>query len=448
MKKLFVVLLTLILSLSTVGLIGCGNTETPPPGGENPPLEEVIEGTKGLKYSTYKIGDEQIACFTGISNECTEKNIVIASHYNDIKVTEIGNGFNALSNINKVESVKVHKYVKIINSSAFNKAENLVKIEFDEGCKLEKISSSAFKNCSKLTTFNYDGSIGIFGDGVFDGCTSLPTAEYKGAKYIGFSGNPYLILTEGKDEESCIIHKDCLLIKENAFTGYKNLINVIFESDNTLTSIGNNAFKESNIAEITIPKSVLKIGNEAFMECDNLKTVTFSENSNCSIIESSAFYNCDNLEAVVNYEKTKLEVVEGSMFFKCNKLTSIGIPKTVKVIKSNSFWCQILKDFNLPKDNALQEIQMQAFKTSDIECIIIPKSVATIKEYVFMDCPANLKIYCEAEQVQPGWVGNRWNIRVKGANDSSHVFHNVYYYSETQKSGKYWRWVNGEPTPW
>ena len=108
MKKLLVLFLSLILSLSAIGLVACGdNTETPGGngGGNNPP-EYTVEGTPGLRYSVYGQGDNQYAAFIGVSRECTEKDIVIASHYNGVKVTEIGDGVNYLSNFKEIESVK------------------------------------------------------------------------------------------------------------------------------------------------------------------------------------------------------------------------------------------------------------------------------------------------------------------------------------------------------
>ena len=456
MKKLLVLFLALVMSLSAFSLFGCGEPEVPDNGGnepENPPLEDVVEGTEGLKYSVLGTGEEQYAVFTGIDNSCTEKDIVVASHYKGVKVTEIGLGAYAISNKNKIESIKIHKYVKVINSSAFNKAANLVKIEFDKDCELETIGSYAFKGCAKLESFSYSGNINAFGDSVFDDCPSLKTTEYKGAKYIGSDINPYLILMAGIDEETCVINKDCQVIYSSAFTGYKNLKSVTFESNNTLASIGSYAFKESNIKEIVIPETVVNIGMEAFMHCNNLVRITFSENSKCKIISQSAFRECENLEDIKNFGKTKLEIIDEFLIFQCPKITYIDIPASARIIRRDIMRnCYSLKTVNIPRDSVLEEIQEQAFRKTKLEKLLIPKTVITIRWDICAWNNPRTKIFCDAEQEKPGWMLNRWKAYNSGAvqgnpDPSPDLFCPVYLYSYSPKAGC-WRWVGDEPTPW
>ncbi len=59
-----------------------------------------------------------------------------------------------------------------------------------------------------------------------------------------------------------------------------------------ITSVGENAFANSNITEIILPKSVNEICSGAFSNCADLKTVSAS---NATIIGDRAFYNCHNL---------------------------------------------------------------------------------------------------------------------------------------------------------
>jgi len=51
------------------------------------------------------------------------------------------------------------------------------------------------------------------------------------------------------------------------------------------------------IKEVILPASLESIGNEAFMNCDNLETVTFLGN-NVTSIGSHAFQNCTSLRAI------------------------------------------------------------------------------------------------------------------------------------------------------
>lgn len=60
----------------------------------------------------------------------------------------------------------------------------------------------------------------------------------------------------------------------------------------TVTSIGENAFADSAIVEIILPKTVNTIGASAFENCTNLKTIYAA---NAAVIGENAFYNCKNL---------------------------------------------------------------------------------------------------------------------------------------------------------
>ena len=62
-----------------------------------------------------------------------------------------------------------------------------------------------------------------------------------------------------------------------------------------VTHIPDGAFKNGHlIKEVILPASLETIGNEAFMNCDNLETVTFLGN-NLTSIGNSAFDGCTSL---------------------------------------------------------------------------------------------------------------------------------------------------------
>ena len=442
MKKLLVLFLSLILSLSAIGLVACGdNTETPGGngGGNNPP-EYTVEGTPGLRYSVYGQGDNQYAAFIGVSRECTEKDIVIASHYNGVKVTEIGDGVNYLSNFKEIESVKIHKYVKLINSSAFNSSKALKKVDFDDECDL-KIGSSAFKNCTALEEFNYKTPITYLGDYAFTNCTSLPRTEYEGASYLKIANNPYAILNNGLESDSVKVHKDCVAIQAEAFLDKTSLKTVTFESDTNLNVICGFSFKQTGITEISIPTSVKMLGEEAFYGCASLEKVTFSENSECNFMGVSLFQSCSALKEAVNFNKTKITIAPYSCFQYCSEITSISFPETLTLIQTKFMWdCKKLLKVNFPKNCQITEIEYSVFRNAkDIDYLIIPKSVQKVGYNIAGWAKTSFVFYCEGTY-NASWHKN-WNCR------QGEEFHKVYYYSDSYKAGA-WHYVNGEPTLW
>jgi hypothetical protein len=80
-------------------------------------------------------------------------------------------------------------------------------------------------------------------------------------------------------------------IEKNAFSKCKKLEAVTLGSD--LVEIGNAAFANTAIKEISIPQSVKTIGKKAFAKCKKLETVRFYEESDSTLtLDESIFNDC------------------------------------------------------------------------------------------------------------------------------------------------------------
>ena len=80
----------------------------------------------------------------------------------------------------------------------------------------------------------------------------------------------------------------------------------------SIVEIGNKAFEESGLTSIEIPVSVQTIGTDAFKSNEALASVTFADDSVLTTIEESAFKGC-------------------------NSLNLVKIPNTVTIIGDNAF---------------------------------------------------------------------------------------------------------------
>lgn len=79
-----------------------------------------------------------------------------------------------------------------------------------------------------------------------------------------------------------------------AFKGLYNTKEI--KIGNTVSSIGNSAFSESGVTDITIPLFVTQIPESAFLSCDSLEKITI--NGKITLIGESAFAGCDKLTTV------------------------------------------------------------------------------------------------------------------------------------------------------
>ena len=104
---------------------------------------------------------------------------------------------------------------------------------------------------------------------------------------------------------------------------------IFFESNSALEVIGENAFENSKIREITIPKSVKKINSRAFSCCDYLKRFN-CEKGICISSFGDKVFLCSGVEEVTLPDG--IQTLDGEIFDQCNSLTFLHIPSTVITI--------------------------------------------------------------------------------------------------------------------
>ena len=97
--------------------------------------------------------------------------------------------------------------------------------------------------------------------------------------------------TDYNNEAIFTIPNSITSIGNNAFNGATSLASVDFEPNSLLTTIGNQAFKQTNITSITIPNSVTSIGANAFQNTYTLSLFTFESGSTLETIGNNAFLN-------------------------------------------------------------------------------------------------------------------------------------------------------------
>ena len=145
--------------------------------------------------------------------------------------------------------------------------------------------------------------------------------------------------------------------------GVKEIYDSAFSYNDTLT-------------EVILPVSLEKIGDYAFNECVNLKTINLGEMSNLKTIGNRAFRRCYGLETLEL--PSSLTYIGPAAFSSCENLTSsLVIPAGVTVIEEHLFeGCYKLSGVTFAGD--VTSIGRNAFKSCEsLTSLVIPASVTT-----------------------------------------------------------------------
>lgn len=243
-----------------------------------------------------------------------------------------------------------------------------------------------------------------------DGATTSKTSERKVQSSI-----PYLQLVEDdsyddyevycyqipKDNAKNILKHDNYeyIVHDNEsveivkYNGSEKDVTVPSEiNGKTVRYIGDKSFAEQDsvdwdfdavhtLSSITIPDSVVYIGENAFLGCEKLTSVVFPKE--LRYIGSFSFYGCKSLNDL--NLPSKLEVIDTCAFEECEALDAVDLPESAKYILHSCFSeCPSLQSVTL--NDRLEYIGSSAFNSSGIEKITIPDSVEIIDSACFAFC--------------------------------------------------------------
>ena len=210
------------------------------------------------------------------------------------------------------------------------------------------ISEYAFYGCTGLTSITIPNSVTTIGEYAFYGCSGLTSITIPdGVTSIGeFAFGGCTGLT------SITIPNSVTTIGDDAFS--TNVANIVYSgtaigapwgarsvngyidgdlvySDATKTTLL--ACYNTATGMITIPNSVMTIGEFAFVGCTGITSVTIP--NSVTTIEWSAFYGCSGITSVTI--PNSVTTIAGCAFYGCSSLTSITIPNSVAYIGRNAF---------------------------------------------------------------------------------------------------------------
>lgn len=177
-------------------------------------------------------------------------------------------------------------------------------------------------------------------------------------------------------------------IDKSAFQNCENLVTVSLP--NTIVKIGDYAFEWcEKLTDVVIPPNVIEIGERAFSG-SNLQSIVIPES--VKFIGEHAFSSGENLvEIRIESKKTKydsrnnchamIDTTSNSLIVGCQNTI---IPNNIKIIKEFAFCDSSLTSIIIPPN--VTEIEDYAFLRSDLTSINIPDSVTHIGEFAFCKC--------------------------------------------------------------
>ncbi len=228
-----------------------------------------------------------------------------------------------------------------IDGGAFEGCEALVNIKLPSG--IEEIGSRTFANCTSLEEITISENVHEIEEDAFNGCTSLKQINFNGTQldYVSeyaFTDCPNLptifygtSFTQGVFE-FMIVDPYNHYVKANGFTNQNSCEipeSVTYNGEEfTVISVG--GFDNSNLTSITIPETVTYIGNGAFRDSRNLTEISLESVKH---IGKNAFRNCRLGE--VEIPESVISIDEYA-FSSCS-IYQLSIPETIESIDQNAF---------------------------------------------------------------------------------------------------------------
>lgn len=330
---------------------------------------------------------------------------------------EYGNDYPWMDYRNSIQTIVIGDQITQIGRNAFPWTACST-IQF--GKSVRSIGAEAFSGCRNLNgDLTLPDSVQIVGDGAFAGCTGL-TGKLtlgNGLQTIGF--NAFFDCPFSGD---LVIPDSVTMIGIQAFYCRPYYLP---ETQGTLTlgknlrTIGAFAFCESRYTgSLTIPDSVVELGERAFCNCGNLNG-TLTLGKNLRTIGKEAFSGCAFTGSLTIPEgiteiadDTFSSLYQSSGMF-TGKLT---LPSTLKTIGAEAFaYTDFSGELLIP--DGVTSIGANAFKECDGfgGLLSLPDSVKTVGEWAFYLCKGftGLKLSASLTKIEERSFAHMYGLKTE-----------------------------------
>ncbi len=257
------------------------------------------------------------------------------------------------------------------------------------GYPVTRIGSSAFWDCTGLTSVTIPDSVTSIGWYAFDECTGLTSIVIPDSVT---SIDEYAFTNTGYYNNESNWENDVLYIGNHLIEVNDTISGAYAIKDGTKT-IADFAFSDcTGLTCITIGNSVTSIGRYAFSWCSGLKSVTIG--NSVTSIGDRAFSGCSGLTSIkVDADNTVYDsrndcnaIIETETNTLISGCKNTVIPNSVTSIGDDAFdGCTGLTSITIP--DSVTNIGCNAFNgCSSLESVKIPDAVENINGGAFADC--------------------------------------------------------------
>lgn len=276
----------------------------------------------GVIERKYTAKDENGTFKAGIFEGNKKEKYVL---YNPTRIDDpnfIIEGTKILRYVGDGSKVTIPEGVTELSPCLFWDNQNIVEVVLPES--LIDISGDTFYNCSNLENITIPKNVRFMGNNPFAGCPKLSLKN---------------------DSESFAYEDGTLYTKDHSRLIYRSIKNPSESySINQLTKIiGKHSFYLcSNLKEVIIPHSVIKLENNPFSGCEKINVINMS--SRYHVIDSviydedkSSVIGCLNSIKTDSLELLPVKRICRNSFWNCKGIKKIVLPSTLEVIGYNPF---------------------------------------------------------------------------------------------------------------
>ena len=245
------------------------------------------------------------------------------------------------------------------------------------------VYASAFANCAGIRKVILPDSITSITASMFAGFTDLEEVvlsaattkidnnafENIGLKKITYKGY------EGTD--TFALPETLTTIGNSAFKGTK-FENVVLS---TAVTFGTSAFAQSAVKTVTVNGENVSFGTSAFADCTGLTTVTF--NATTAKLGTSMFANCVALNSVTL--PSGITSLPQTLFEGCVELATVEIPETVTAMQK-TFAGSYITSIDVPA--SVSELNQTFMNCSRLKTVTLHEGLTSFGVRVFFNCVA------------------------------------------------------------